>query len=106
KHCGGAPKTNTPRARLPGGNALSSTRRQGIRLCRSHLHLRRLLMASSSATADKLEKPIHLLGGNRYRYFCSSFTPANAFAANSKSSRECAAETCVRTRAVPCGTTG
>src|ERR1043166_6188021 len=39
-------------------------------------------------------------------YFSSSFTYANAFVANSKSSRECAAETCVRTRAVPCGTTG
>jgi hypothetical protein len=41
-----------------------------------------------------------------YRYFNSSFTSAKAFTANSKSSRECAADTCVRTRAVPCGTTG
>jgi len=39
-------------------------------------------------------------------YFSSSFTSANAFVANSKSSRECAAETCVRTRALPCGTIG
>ena len=39
-------------------------------------------------------------------YFSFSLTSANAFAANSKSSRECAADTCVRTRAVPCGTTG
>jgi len=39
-------------------------------------------------------------------YFNSSFTSANTLVANSRSSRECAAETCVRTRAVPCGTTG
>ncbi len=38
--------------------------------------------------------------------FSSLFVSANAFTANSKSCRECAAETCVRTRAVPCGTTG
>ena len=44
--------------------------------------------------------------GWRYSYFSSSFTSAKAFTANSRSSRECAAETCVRTRAVPCGTTG
>ena len=41
-----------------------------------------------------------------YRYFNSSFTSAKALTANSRSSRECAADTCVRTRAVPCGTTG
>src|SRR6266700_3700434 len=39
-------------------------------------------------------------------YFSSSFVSAKALTANSKSSRECAALTCVRTRAVPCGTTG
>jgi len=44
--------------------------------------------------------------GCLYSYFSSSFTSANALTANSKSSRECAAETCVRTRAVPIGTTG
>src|SRR5207237_902547 len=41
-----------------------------------------------------------------YRYFNSSFTSAKAFTANSESSRECAAETCVRLRAVPCGSNG
>src|SRR4029077_132140 len=41
-----------------------------------------------------------------YRYFNSWFTSAKALTANSKSSRECAADTCVRIRAVPCGTTG
>src|SRR5437867_13048451 len=41
-----------------------------------------------------------------YLYLSSSFTSPNAFTANSKSSRECAAETWVRIRAVPCGTTG
>jgi len=41
-----------------------------------------------------------------YRYFNSSLVSAKAFTANSKSSRECAADTCVRIRAVPCGTTG
>ena len=41
-----------------------------------------------------------------YYYFSSWSTSAKALTANSKSSRECAAETCVRTRAVPCGTTG
>src|SRR5436190_20797271 len=47
-----------------------------------------------------------IAGMSVYRYFNSSFTSAKAFTANSKSSRECAADTCVRTRAVPCGTTG
>ena len=56
------------------------------------------VMASSSA------KPIHLC--KRDGYFSSSFTSAKALTANSRSSRECAADTCVRTRAVPCGTTG
>jgi hypothetical protein len=59
------------------------------------------LMPSSS------EKPIRLLQMRPFtRYFNSSFTSAKALTANSKSSREWAAETCVRTRAVPCGTTG
>ena len=44
--------------------------------------------------------------GWRYSYFSSSFTSPKAFTANSRSSREWAAETCVRTRAVPWGTTG
>ena len=44
--------------------------------------------------------------GCLYSYFSWSFTSAKAFTANSKSSRECAADTCVRIRAVPCGTTG
>ena len=39
-------------------------------------------------------------------YLSSAFVSAKALTANSKSSRECAAETCVRMRAVPCGTTG
>src|SRR6266478_7967970 len=39
-------------------------------------------------------------------YLSSPFTSPKALTANSKSSRECAADTCVRTRAVPCGTTG
>ena len=34
--------------------------------------------------------------GCRYSYSSSSFTSAKALTANSKSSRECAAETCVR----------
>ena len=50
---------------------------------------------------------LHALDASERRlYFSSSFVSANAFTANSKSSRECAADTCVRTRAVPCGTTG
>jgi len=49
---------------------------------------------------------LHGPHGWLYSYFSSSFTSANALTANSKSSRECAAETCVRTRAVPIGTTG
>ncbi len=57
------------------------------------------MMASSS------EKPI-TFPQTPSPYFNSSFTSAKAFTANSKSSRECAADTCVRTRAVPCGTTG
>src|SRR4051812_1411804 len=39
------------------------------------------------------------------RHFNSLCVSAKALTANSRSSRECAAETCVRTRAVPCGTT-
>jgi hypothetical protein len=42
--------------------------------------------------------------GCRYSYLSSSFTAAKALTANSKSSRKCAADTCVRMRAVPCGT--
>ena len=39
-------------------------------------------------------------------YLSSSFTSAKAFTAKSRSSREFAADTCVRIRAVPCATTG
>ena len=60
------------------------------------------VVAGVSPAISQLRSP----HGCLYSYFSSSFTSANALTANSKSSRECAAETCVRTRAVPIGTTG
>ena len=58
---------------------------------------------SGGRAARKILRSRH---GCLYSYFSSSSISAKALTANSKSSRECAAETCVRTRAVPIGTTG
>src|SRR5207237_5358537 len=83
-------------------NALSSTRWQISAALPPNFYLRDsadfILRLRRSRSA--------FVGMPLYRYFNSSFTSAKAFTANSKSSRECAADTCVRIRAVPCGTTG
>src|SRR4029077_5898390 len=83
-------------------NALSSTRR--LSYCG---FAPRFSCAFSDCLNHRLRRSRSTVAGmSVYRYFNSWFTSAKAFTANSKSSRECAADTCVRTRAVPCGTTG
>src|SRR5205814_3469071 len=56
------------------------------------------------STQLQLRKPA--IASAFWPYASSWFTSPNALTANSRSSRECAADTCVRIRAVPCGTTG
>jgi len=102
--------------RIGGAKTITSKRRLGMRARVEHVVLNAL--AKISALRPTLA-PLAITDGivfgeadppfadaTVYRYFNSSFASAKAFTANSKSSRECAADTCVRMRAVPCGTTG
>src|SRR6266481_4703824 len=75
-------------------NALSSTR--WLSYCG---FAARFSCALSDCLNHRLRRSRSTFAGmSLYRYFNSWFSSAKALTANSKSPRECAAETCVRTR--------
>ena len=73
--------------------------REDFPILREQAHGHPLIYFDSAATSAQDDK-------ESQDYVNSLFVSAKALTANSKSSRECAAETWVRTRAVPWGTTG
>ncbi len=70
------------------------------------LKLRIGSVGSARRRAGLVFELLNLSGGQGHQSPSSSFTSANFSIANVRSSLLCAAETCVRIRAVPWGTTG
>src|SRR4029077_4002548 len=90
----------------PAGNILEAIRHHSAFFAEPLIDFRRRALFETFDDHVKHRPGVRLDNCRLYRSFSSSFVSAKALTANSKSSRECAAETWVRTRAVPCGTTG